>query len=62
MPVERRLTALGTLRGMRESPITAVDEVYVLDLHSNAPNKEVASDGSKDENVLSISSKGLRSP
>ncbi len=43
-----------TFRGMRQSLMQAFDEIYVLDLHGNVRKKEVAPDGSKDENVFDI--------
>jgi predicted helicase len=41
-------------RGMRQSLMHAFDQIDVLDLHGNAKKKEVAPDGSKDENVFDI--------
>ena len=41
-------------RGMRASLLRTFDKIYVLDLHGNATKKEVAPDGSKDENVFDI--------
>jgi len=43
-----------TFRGLRQSLMQAFDEIYVLDLHGNAKKREVAPDGSKDENVFDI--------
>jgi predicted helicase len=43
-----------TFRGMRQSLMNAFDKIDVLDLHGNAKKKEVAPDGSKDENVFDI--------
>ena len=43
-----------TFRGMRWQLLRAFDEIYILDLHGNAKKKEVAPDGSKDENVFDI--------
>jgi predicted helicase len=43
-----------TFRGMRRSLDRTFDEIYVLDLHGNTKKKEVAPDGSKDENVFDI--------
>ena len=43
-----------TFRGMRRSLDQTFDEMYVLDLHGNSKKKEVAPDGSKDENVFDI--------
>ncbi len=39
---------------MRQSLMETFDKIYVLDLHGNAKKKEVAPDGSKDENVFDI--------
>jgi len=43
-----------TFRGMRQSLMAAFDDIYLLDLHGNVKKKEVAPDGSKDENVFDI--------
>ena len=43
-----------TFRGMRQSLMRTFDQIYVLDLHGNAKQKEQAPDGSKDENVFDI--------
>jgi N-6 DNA Methylase len=43
-----------TFKGMRRSLDKTFDEIYVLDLHGNTKKKEVAPDGSKDENVFDI--------
>ncbi len=43
-----------TFRGMRQSLTETFDEIHVLDLHGNVKKKEVAPDGSKDENVFDI--------
>ncbi len=43
-----------TFRGVRQSLMRSFDQIYVLDLHGNAKKKEVAPDGSKDENVFDI--------
>lgn len=43
-----------TFRGMRWHLRQTFDQLYVLDLHGNANKKEVAPDGSKDENVFDI--------
>lgn len=43
-----------TFRGMRWHLAQTFDKIYVLDLHGNAKKKEVALDGSKDENVFNI--------
>jgi hypothetical protein len=42
-----------TFRGMRQSLMRSFEQIYVLDLHGNA-KKELAPDGSKDENVFDI--------
>ena len=34
--------------------LNSFDEIYVLDLHGNSVKKEIALDGSKDENVFDI--------
>lgn len=39
---------------MRKELATVFDDIYILDLHGNAKRKEVAEDGSKDENVFDI--------
>ena len=39
---------------MRRSLDKTFDEMYVFDLHGNSKKKEVAPDGSKDENVFDI--------
>lgn len=41
-------------RQMRRSLMQTFDKIYVLDLHGNTRKKEVAPDGSKDENVFDI--------
>ena len=41
-------------RQMRKSLLETFDKIYILDLHGNAKKKEVAPDGSKDENVFDI--------
>ncbi len=41
-------------RQMRKHILQTFDSIYVLDLHGNAKKKEVAPDGSKDENVFNI--------
>ena len=41
-------------RQMRKSLLEAFDEIYILDLHGNSRKKEMALDGSKDENVFDI--------
>jgi hypothetical protein len=43
-----------TFRGMRQRLMEAFDEIYILDLHGSSKKKEVAPDGSKDENVFDI--------
>lgn len=43
-----------TFRGMRWALMQAFDEIYILDLHGNTKKKEVAPDGSKDDNVFDI--------
>jgi predicted helicase len=43
-----------TFRGMRHQLINTFDQINVVDLHGNAKKKEVAPDGSKDENVFDI--------
>ena len=43
-----------TFRGMRQALLSDFDDIYILNLHGNAKKKEVAPDGSKDENVFDI--------
>lgn len=43
-----------TFRGMRQSLMQGFSEIHILDLHGDAKKKEVAPDGSKDENVFDI--------
>lgn len=43
-----------TFRGMRASLLRTFDKIYILNLHGNSMKKEVAPDGSKDENVFDI--------
>jgi len=43
-----------TFRSVRFSLLQNYDKIYVIDLHGNAKKKEVALDGSKDENVFDI--------
>ena len=43
-----------TFRGMRQHLMNTFDEIYLLDLHGNSKKKEIAPDGSKDENVFDI--------
>ncbi len=41
-------------RQMRKHLLESFDKIYILDLHGNAKKKEVAPDGSVDENVFDI--------
>ena len=41
-------------RQMRKTLMQVFDKIYILDLHGNSRKKEVAPDGSKDENVFDI--------
>ncbi|WP_299704567.1 type ISP restriction/modification enzyme [uncultured Pontibacter sp.] len=41
-------------RQMRKSLLESFDKVYILDLHGNSKKKEVAPDGSADQNVFDI--------
>ncbi|MBA7590053.1 hypothetical protein ES708_32155 [subsurface metagenome] len=43
-----------TFRGMRWHLSKTFDTIRILDLHGNAKKREVAPDGSKDENVFNI--------
>ncbi|MDE0662087.1 MAG: hypothetical protein OXI79_20840 [Gammaproteobacteria bacterium] len=43
-----------TFKGMRKRLLDSFDLRYVLDLHGNANRKEIAADGSPDENVFEI--------
>lgn len=43
-----------THRQMRKHLLQTFDKIYVLDLHGNSKKREVAPDGSKDENVFDI--------
>ncbi|MGB5960673.1 MAG: N-6 DNA methylase [Coleofasciculaceae cyanobacterium] len=43
-----------TFRGMRQSLEKTFDEIYVMDLHGNSRKKEVAPNGSPDNNVFDI--------
>ena len=43
-----------TFRGMRWHLLKTFDYIYIIDLHGNVKKKEVALDGSKDENVFDI--------
>lgn len=45
----------GTIhRQMRQALMDSFDKIYILDLHGNTRKKEVAPDGSKDENIFDI--------
>ncbi len=45
----------GTIhRQMRKHLLETFDNIYIIDLHGNSKKKEVAPDGSKDENVFDI--------
>ncbi|WP_100628707.1 type ISP restriction/modification enzyme [Algoriphagus formosus] len=41
-------------RQMRRNLLETFDKIYIIDLHGNSKKKEVALDGSKDENVFDI--------
>ena len=41
-------------RQMRKELMRAFDKIYILDLHGNTRKKEIAPDGSKDDNVFDI--------
>ena len=41
-------------RQMRKHLLETFDSIYILDLHGNSKKKEIAPDGSKDENVFNI--------
>lgn len=41
-------------REMRHQLLLAFDDIYIVNLHGNARKKEIAPDGSKDENVFDI--------
>lgn len=41
-------------RQMRKSLLNTFDKIFILNLHGSAKRREVASDGSKDENVFDI--------
>lgn len=41
-------------REMRHQLLLAFDDIYIINLHGNSRKKEVAPDGSKDENVFDI--------
>jgi predicted helicase len=41
-------------RQMRKHLLETFDKIYILDLHGNSKKREVAPDGSKDENVFDI--------
>ncbi|MGX2972778.1 DUF559 domain-containing protein [Helicobacter sp. T3_23-1059] len=43
-----------TFRGMRWHLLNTFDTIYIVDLHGNARKKEVAPNGSKDDNVFDI--------
>lgn len=43
-----------TFRGMRQSLMKTYSDINIIDLHGNAKKKEIAIDGSKDENVFNI--------
>jgi len=43
-----------TFRGMRWHLLNTFDKIYIIDLHGNAKKKEVAPDGSVDQNVFDI--------
>lgn len=43
-----------TFRQMRFSLGNSFDEIYLIDLHGNTKKKEIAPDGSRDENVFDI--------
>lgn len=43
-----------THRQMRKHLLETFDKIYILDLHGSAMKKEVAPDGSKDENIFDI--------
>ena len=43
-----------TFRGMRQQLANTFCKIYLLDLHGNSKKKEIAQDGSKDENVFDI--------
>ncbi len=41
-------------RQMRKNILQIFDSIYIIDLHGNSKKKEIAPDGSKDENVFDI--------
>ncbi len=43
-----------THRQMRKSLLESFDKIYILDLHGSSKRREVADDGSRDENVFDI--------
>lgn len=43
-----------THRQMRKSLLESFDKIYIIDLHGSSKRKEVADDGSRDENVFDI--------
>lgn len=49
-----RFTSNPTFRGMRQSLMKSFDQIYILDLHGSNKPKELAPDGSPDENVFDI--------
>jgi predicted helicase len=43
-----------TFRGMRWNLLSSFDKIYTIDLHGNSKKKELALDGSIDQNVFDI--------
>ena len=43
-----------TFRGMRQSLMDTFTDIYLLDLHGSTKKREIAPDGSKDQNVFDI--------
>ena len=43
-----------TFRGMRWNLLSSFDKIYTVDLHGNSKKKEIALDGSADQNVFDI--------
>ena len=43
-----------TFRGMRASLLRTFDKIFIVNLHGSADKKEVAPDGSRDENIFDI--------
>jgi len=43
-----------TFRGMRQSLVNSFTDIYILNLHGSSKKREVAPDGSPDENVFDI--------